>query len=261
MKKIGNVCSWIGVAFLALLGIGAFGNGDVLSGIILEIVAIALIPVSPIQELWQKLPEKFKWAKGVGLVVLFFLGIGFSSPAPETPVAPPETSEQAIVTQEEKEDEKPANQEGAKETKEEQKKTDEQENAAGQEVPPVTTTKTPETTTTVPATTTQAPATTTTKAPATTTTKAPATTTTAPPVTTTQAPATTTTAPIVTTTPNRPGGNGDPDNDDTNGQIVYRTPKGKRWHIDPQCGGVNSYSVTRSQAEAAGLTPCGTCVH
>ncbi len=40
---------------------------------------------------------------------------------------------------------------------------------------------------------------------------------------------------------------------------IYRTPSGKRYHLDPECGGENSYSVTYDQAIAAGLTPCGKC--
>ena len=41
--------------------------------------------------------------------------------------------------------------------------------------------------------------------------------------------------------------------------VVYRTPSGKRYHIDPDCGGKNSYSVTISKAKNAGLTPCKKC--
>ncbi len=52
---------------------------------------------------------------------------------------------------------------------------------------------------------------------------------------------------------------GDSDNDDSNGKTVYRTPSGKRYHLDPQCGGKNSYTVTIEKAEGAGLTPCKTC--
>lgn len=40
---------------------------------------------------------------------------------------------------------------------------------------------------------------------------------------------------------------------------VYRTPTGKRYHLDPECGGKNSYEVTLEEAEAAGLTPCQKC--
>lgn len=40
---------------------------------------------------------------------------------------------------------------------------------------------------------------------------------------------------------------------------IYRTPTGKRYHLDPDCGGENSYSVTYDQAIAAGLTPCKKC--
>ncbi len=40
---------------------------------------------------------------------------------------------------------------------------------------------------------------------------------------------------------------------------IYRTPTGKRYHLDPDCGGKNSYSVTYDQAISAGLTPCQKC--
>lgn len=40
---------------------------------------------------------------------------------------------------------------------------------------------------------------------------------------------------------------------------IYRTPTGKRYHLDPDCGGKNSYEVTLEQALDAGLTPCMKC--
>jgi len=40
---------------------------------------------------------------------------------------------------------------------------------------------------------------------------------------------------------------------------VYRTPTGKKYHFDAECGGKNSYETTMSQALAAGLTPCAKC--
>ena len=40
---------------------------------------------------------------------------------------------------------------------------------------------------------------------------------------------------------------------------VYRTPTGKRYHFDPDCGGKNSYSITLDSARSAGLTPCKKC--
>lgn len=40
---------------------------------------------------------------------------------------------------------------------------------------------------------------------------------------------------------------------------VYRTPSGKKYHFDPQCGGKNSYEVTMAEAIGAGLTPCAKC--
>ena len=43
------------------------------------------------------------------------------------------------------------------------------------------------------------------------------------------------------------------------GSAVYRTPTGKRYHFDPDCGGKNSYRITMDQARSAGLTPCKKC--
>lgn len=40
-------------------------------------------------------------------------------------------------------------------------------------------------------------------------------------------------------------------------QTVYITPSGKRWHLDPSCGGKNSYSVDIS--EVGSRTPCKKC--
>lgn len=40
---------------------------------------------------------------------------------------------------------------------------------------------------------------------------------------------------------------------------VYRTPTGKRYHFDSECGGENSYPVSLSEATDAGLTPCKKC--
>lgn len=45
----------------------------------------------------------------------------------------------------------------------------------------------------------------------------------------------------------------------SHGKTVYRTPSGKRYHFDPDCGGKNSYSTTLDSAISAGLTPCQKC--
>ncbi|MBQ3055346.1 MAG: DNA/RNA non-specific endonuclease [Oscillospiraceae bacterium] len=44
-------------------------------------------------------------------------------------------------------------------------------------------------------------------------------------------------------------------------QKVYRTPSGKKYHFDPECGGKNSYEVTMDEALSAGLTACAKCVN
>ncbi|MBE7051415.1 MAG: copper amine oxidase N-terminal domain-containing protein [Ruminococcaceae bacterium] len=43
------------------------------------------------------------------------------------------------------------------------------------------------------------------------------------------------------------------------GDAVYRTPSGKKYHFDPNCGGKNSYQITLQQAKNSGLTPCDKC--
>lgn len=43
------------------------------------------------------------------------------------------------------------------------------------------------------------------------------------------------------------------------GRTVYRTPSGKRYHYDQDCGGENSYSVSLDAAQNSGLTPCKKC--
>jgi len=40
---------------------------------------------------------------------------------------------------------------------------------------------------------------------------------------------------------------------------VYRTPSGKKYHSDAECGGKNSYTVNLTDAVKAGLTPCSKC--
>ena len=53
-----------------------------------------------------------------------------------------------------------------------------------------------------------------------------------------------------TTTPSAPT---------TNSQTVYRTPTGKKYHLDPDCGGKNSKATTLDSALSSGLTPCQKC--
>ena len=48
-------------------------------------------------------------------------------------------------------------------------------------------------------------------------------------------------------------------NDSNTGMGVYRTPSGKRYHLDASCGGKNSFRITLEQAISAGLTPCSKC--
>jgi len=47
--------------------------------------------------------------------------------------------------------------------------------------------------------------------------------------------------------------------DEDNSQTVYKTPTGKRYHLDPDCGGKNSTATTLDKAKSIGLTPCKKC--
>jgi len=47
----------------------------------------------------------------------------------------------------------------------------------------------------------------------------------------------------------------------THGSAVYRTPTGKKYHFDPNCGGKNSRQTSLSAAKSAGLTPCSKCAY
>ena len=40
---------------------------------------------------------------------------------------------------------------------------------------------------------------------------------------------------------------------------VYRTPSGKKYHFDAECGGKNSFKISIDEAKSAGLTPCSKC--
>lgn len=40
---------------------------------------------------------------------------------------------------------------------------------------------------------------------------------------------------------------------------VYRTPSGKKYHLDAECGGKNSFVVSLDEAKNAELTPCSKC--
>ena len=41
---------------------------------------------------------------------------------------------------------------------------------------------------------------------------------------------------------------------------VYRTPTGKKYHYDINCGGKNSFEVTYDEVIKKGLSPCSKCV-
>ena len=43
------------------------------------------------------------------------------------------------------------------------------------------------------------------------------------------------------------------------GQMVWVTPTGKRYHYDGSCNGGSYYQVTLTEAQARGLTPCKKC--
>ncbi|MBR0277395.1 MAG: DNA/RNA non-specific endonuclease [Clostridia bacterium] len=52
----------------------------------------------------------------------------------------------------------------------------------------------------------------------------------------------------------------DKESDNTNIDLgVYRTPSGKKYHFDAECGGKNSFKVSIDEAKKAGLSPCSKC--
>ena len=40
---------------------------------------------------------------------------------------------------------------------------------------------------------------------------------------------------------------------------IYRTPSGKKYHFDAECGGKNSFEISIDEAKNAGLAPCSKC--
>lgn len=46
-------------------------------------------------------------------------------------------------------------------------------------------------------------------------------------------------------------------NNNSGGRAVYRTPSGKKYHFDPDCGGKNSYRTT--MGAVSHLSPCNKC--
>ena len=46
---------------------------------------------------------------------------------------------------------------------------------------------------------------------------------------------------------------------DDGAETVYRTPTGKRYHLDSYCAGVNYIESTVEESTALGLTPCKKC--
>ena len=54
-------------------------------------------------------------------------------------------------------------------------------------------------------------------------------------------------------------GSSKPNTNNTHGAHIYCTPKGKRYHFAPDCGGKNSRETTWTEAQARGLTPCKKC--
>ena len=65
----------------------------------------------------------------------------------------------------------------------------------------------------------------------------------------------------VTTTQKQTSTKKETNSPNSNGTAVYRTPSGKRYHYDLDCGGKNSYKISLDDAKSSGLTPCQKCVH
>jgi len=56
-----------------------------------------------------------------------------------------------------------------------------------------------------------------------------------------------------------PDNSGAENSDDVTVSGVYRTPSGKKYHFDADCGGKNSFAISLNEAERVGLTPCSKC--
>ena len=50
-----------------------------------------------------------------------------------------------------------------------------------------------------------------------------------------------------------------PQTDGDSAKRFYKTPTGKKYHQDYECGGKNSYEITFDQAKSLGLLPCSKC--
>lgn len=268
-KNIGNIVRYsIGILFI----IGMFGmtSDSVLAGIFMGLFGVSLLPVVYDKFIYSNFKlDKSSYLHIILPILLFFVMCVFM---PETEV---ETNtdntvnnnvvNEEVVKDEDKTEDKETTEETATEnetTEEDTKETvTEEENKTEenkQEEPKE------ETTNTKPATST------TTKQPTQQTnpsdnkgnenkqeTNTPSTPATTPTVTPTPEPEPTPT-PTPTPTP-EPEQETTPSAPTQNSRTVYRTPTGKRYHLDPECGGKNSRPTTLDEATSSGLTPCQKC--
>ncbi len=73
MSKVKNIFQWIFVAFCFL---AALVYGFTFGSLLALICGVVALPIKPIRNLWEKfLPQKLKWVKRVGIIVLFFISM------------------------------------------------------------------------------------------------------------------------------------------------------------------------------------------
>lgn len=245
MKKvleiIAKVAQWCGFGFFLLLAIGI---GFHISSLFFLIAAVMIMPITPIKKVYEKI--KFRtWMVALIIVGLLFFGAAFapeSEPA-ETPGGETSVTEQDKTDENEESAETPKQEEQVERTETEDESDVKEEDSVDEQTTPNETPEQTQNTLTV-------------TTPEQTT-----------PSTDSSQIKTSVQTPVEEETPNEQPENsssnnentGDTDNDDSNGTVVYRTPSGKRYHLDPQCGGANSYEVTMSAALNSGLTACQKC--
>ena len=258
-KKIGNIIRYsLGILFI----IGMFGmtSDSILAGIFMGLFGVSLLPILYDNFIYSKFKLDKSSYLHIILPILLFLVMCVFMPETEVENNTDNTINNNVVNEEVvKENDKADDNETTGETTTENETSEENTEEAKTEQENTTEenkaeTSKEETNNTKPAT-----SNTTTKQPTqqTNTSSENKQETTAP-----STPATTT--PTVTPTPT-PTPTPEPEQETTpsaptqNSRTVYRTPTGKRYHLDPDCGGKNSYATTLDDATAVGLTPCQKC--
>ena len=120
-NKVKTISRWTSAIWCFLF---ALVNGVSISGILLALLGVMLLPISPVQSLWQKmLPDKFKWLKRTIVLGIFIVAVAIS-PTVDTSTQT-EKDSQAVSQQEV--DEQLAEEESIEEQQAEEQPADEKE--------------------------------------------------------------------------------------------------------------------------------------